>query len=579
MDWRKSAAEIVKLKQLVRLHLHFLVILLLSGCNLPAQWETEGNWVVSTSVPVYTQASFPDVQVSPILDNAGDSPGTPSPLYDTSNTQELSFWFNPALPDEIRKAVLLPENSLITDNPNDAHLLVDLGKENHTGYWTYALVAAFPTLKDSLTEEEVKLMWTGDAFGHRLIVSEETAHILSAWWGTNHLDAENSPLIIDEEEILVKLWEDTSMIAILPFENITPEMKVLYIDGISPLQKPMPVDEYFLNLPILISSTSDSVAELNTEIRFQSNRDESKMTVLAMTGVTGLVRATAAKMNQEGVLYPADVIGDWLRSADLTHVSNEVSFAEDCPAPDPYQEALVFCSDPDHIALLEDIGTDIVELSGDHLLDWGPDAFLDTLEMYEERNWKIFAGGKDLVQAEEPLLIENNGNKLAFLGCNGKGESFFNAAEEKPGNLHCDYDWMTEQIEKYTQEGYLVIVTLQYKEYYEYTPPYDQEQVFRQMAEAGAVIVSGSQGHQPQAIALLNGSLIHFGLGNLFFDQYGISEATGRGFVDRHIFYNGRYMNTELLTYKFEDFAQPRLTSDEERDALLEESFSTGFWE
>jgi poly-gamma-glutamate capsule biosynthesis protein CapA/YwtB (metallophosphatase superfamily) len=34
------------------------------------------------------------------------------------------------------------------------------------------------------------------------------------------------------------------------------------------------------------------------------------------------------------------------------------------------------------------------------------------------------------------------------------------------------------------------------------------------------VIVSGSQAHQPHGFEFYNGSLIHYGLGNLFFDQY-----------------------------------------------------------
>jgi predicted nucleic acid-binding protein len=54
------------------------------------------------------------------------------------------------------------------------------------------------------------------------------------------------------------------------------------------------------------------------------------LTVLAMTGVTALVRATASRMEAKGITYPARDIGDWLRQADVTHISNEVSFADAC---------------------------------------------------------------------------------------------------------------------------------------------------------------------------------------------------------------------------------------------------------
>ena len=36
------------------------------------------------------------------------------------------------------------------------------------------------------------------------------------------------------------------------------------------------------------------------------------MTILAMTGVTALVRATAYEMEQHGMTYPAQDIRDWL---------------------------------------------------------------------------------------------------------------------------------------------------------------------------------------------------------------------------------------------------------------------------
>ncbi len=39
------------------------------------------------------------------------------------------------------------------------------------------------------------------------------------------------------------------------------------------------------------------------------------------------------------------------------------------------------------------------------------------------------------------------------------------------------------------------------------------------MADAGAVIVSGSQAHMPADMEFDGTSLVHYGLGNLFFDQ------------------------------------------------------------
>ena len=45
-------------------------------------------------------------------------------------------------------------------------------------------------------------------------------------------------------------------------------------------------------------------------------------------------------------------MAEWLLEPDITHVSSEVSFAEDCPPPADYTTT-VFCSSPRYIELLE----------------------------------------------------------------------------------------------------------------------------------------------------------------------------------------------------------------------------------
>jgi poly-gamma-glutamate synthesis protein (capsule biosynthesis protein) len=49
-------------------------------------------------------------------------------------------------------------------------------------------------------------------------------------------------------------------------------------------------------------------------------------------------------------------------------------------------------------------------------------------------------------------------------------------------------------------------------------------------------------------------------------------------FIDRHVFYNGKYINTELLTYINEDYAQPRPMTEQERTQFLEKIFKVAGW-
>jgi len=353
----------------------------------------------------------------------------------------------------------------------------------------------------------------------------------------------------------------------------------LPIDGLSPIRKDFSPESYILNLPISLRSTTGAPQVDWNAIQIPAtNRDPARMTVLAMTGVTALVRGTAYAMEKKGITYPGKDVRDWLREADLTHVSNEVPFARDCPYPDPFQQGMRFCSDPRYIELLEDIGTDIVELTGDHFQDWGNQAMLFTLDLYRQRGWLYFGGGANLDEARQPLTITHNGNALAFIGCNAKGGGYAQAGPSHPGAVACGYDWMKSEIARLSAQGYLPIATFQHFEYYTYPAQPSQIKDFRSMAAAGAAIVSGSQAHQPQSFEFSKDALIHYGLGNLFFDQYDVSLATRQGFIDRHIFYDGRYISTELLPIIFIDYARPRPMMPDEETKLLKSVFSASGW-
>lgn len=248
---------------------------------------------------------------------------------------------------------------------------------------------------------------------------------------------------------------------------------------------------------------------------------------------------------------------------------------EACPFPDPSQEGLKFCARPEYITLLELIGTDLVELTGNHGKDFGPEPFLVTLGLYQARGWLTFGGGADLEAAFEPALVEHNGNRIAFLGCNWAGPSYAWAGPEEPGATPCDFERLLGQVRELRQAGYQPIFTFQWAELP--NPSEEQRAAFRAVVEAGAVIVSGSQAHQPQGFEFHAGGLIHFGLGNLFFDQMQ-SLPLRQEFLDRHVFYDGRHISTELLTAMLEDYAQPRPMTGQERHALLEGTFAASGW-
>jgi poly-gamma-glutamate synthesis protein (capsule biosynthesis protein) len=383
---------------------------------------------------------------------------------------------------------------------------------------------------------------------------------------------------VDAEQLLDTAWTESAW-AIIPFESINPKWKVLTVNGQSPIHKDFDVSEY----PLVVDFALEPAGIVDASSWTLSNYDPSKLTTVIMTGVTALVRATALTMELKGSTYPGEEIRDIFREADIAHVSNEIPFFTGCPYPKPEPGALVFCSDPKYMDLLTDIGTDVIELTGNHFADFGPQAMYETLDMYRANNIPYFGGGQDLQDSLKPALFEVNGNKIAFIGCNKPDVGRFpTATDYQPGAAPCDFEYLPQKINQLKAEGYVVISTFQWNESYDSKPAPEQKNDFRLMADSGASIVSGSQAHYAQMMEFYDGAFIHYGLGNLFFDQMGDQDwmpaGIRREFFDRYVIYDGELASVELITALLEDYSRPRIMSQEERAGFLQEYFYYSDW-
>lgn len=532
--------------------------------------------------------SFQEPTRTPFQPVLPTQPPTPSPVPPTPTpepVQIITAWLDPALPDGMRDALELPPGTQVTTVEAESNVQIGALRGEAQSTWVYVVAAAFPTLQQEIPLDELQRAWRGEAgdlFTGSLLLEPSTRAALAARWG------EPSAVRISElsaPELLDAAWSQRDDLAIVPFDALEPRWKLLPVDGFSPLERNQDFSSYPLTVRFGISGSAEALQLLDQQMGGASllpegNYDPARLTTLVMTGVTALARATGYKMDTLGTTYPGRDIRDWLVLADITHISNEVSFNPDCPAPNYYDTDMQFCSRPHYLELLEYIGTDVVELSGNHNNDYGREASLYSLERYAELGWKVFAGGANLEDARRPALLEHNGNRFAFLGCNPAGPPNAWATDTLPGAAPCeDYGWLLEEIRRLRGEGYLPIVTLQYFEIYYERPSDHQERNFKALVDAGAVIVSGSHAHYPQSMAFHNGSFIHYGLGNLFFDQMDIPVVgTRREFIDQHTFYAGRHVQTELLTALLEDYSRPRPMTDDERAEFLTEMYSASDW-
>jgi capsule synthesis protein PGA_cap len=486
---------------------------------------------------------------------------------------------------------LIASGYVQVDAPENAVVQFTVGENPDAVLTTqviYALVAPFQTVPDAVAWNDLKAFWLGQSDSLPPFEAQPTlvvpVEVIFPMVTLLDKHAETVQFTDKEGKVGSGLYEQISIVpdvmTILPFDQLEPRWKVLTIDGLSPLDKSLNVDAYPLKLTVGVTaddSVRDTVIGLLEPDWQTTNRDPSKISSVVMTGVTALTRSTAWYIENEGADFPSLNIAPFFADHDILHVSSEVSFTPKCPPPDLFAEK--FCAKPSYLDVLTLIGVDIVELTGNHNNDFGINADLFTLDLFDQTGIPFYGGGRNVEEAMKPhILTTPDGTRVAFVGCNSTGPFPAYATAETPGAAPCgDWAWIKQAIHdlKANNLADVVIATVQYHESQSYTPEEQQVPDFAALADAGADIVSGSQAHVPQGFLVTPTSFIHYGVGNLFFDQMDFIENR-QMFADKHILYGGRHISTVLFTGIIEDYSQPRPMTPQERADFLKLIFSAG---
>ncbi len=493
------------------------------------------------------------------------------------SAESLNVRINPAVPSDIQEILSAEIN--IVSGEDQADCRIDLASEPNLQNtddlirWVYVLVAPYPTTTDEISLHAIQKVWHGenDAAVSQLVMDDATRGVFSEIWG----DADsNTVKVLSKESLLPETWQKEAVWAIIPFEAMDPRWKMIRVDGSCPFDLDFNPEHYALSAVWQIQAQNEK-----KPCKFplpESNFNREKLTTLTLTGTTAMVRQLAYHLETDGLLYPVKNIAAVLSASDITHISNEVSFSPDCPPAVPLRREARFCSDPRYIRILEAIGADVIELTGNHVLDWGAEPFLYTLDLYYKKGYQVYGGGLNAEQSQEPVFFEHHGNRIAMLGCNAIGPENILAGPDTPGAAPCDLEKMTQQITDLQEDGWQVVVTFQHLEWPYYDVPPLQSHDFYAIAKAGPVIISGSQAHIPQGMTFVGKTFIHFGLGNLLFDQ--MSDVERDSFFDRHYFYDGHYIGNVLETIRLVNYSQPRFLQTDERESFLRLIFDTCSW-
>lgn len=459
------------------------------------------------------------------------------------------------------------------------------------------------TIKKAIQEQQKEISGTVQVSVVSALKQKDTAAALEAYVPVTHMYATRQKVNADElaiakvfvpadtDEVIraaiaKTLGSDTSQLAKLETELATlkpTEIAFVPVSQLSANVKLLALDDaYYLDtfqdgaVFRTVTFTGENAANLTG---LKLNNLLSKDTVLKtnMTGVTAFTREMLRKLNSVGdPKYFSQKIGPFLADADITHVSNEVSFKDNCQ-----YHSIIFCSDSRFIEALQASGVDVVELTGNHNNDVGHEYNTATIKRYHELGWKTIGGGLNAAEAAKPYIADLKQSKVAFLAYNYPDSPNGGAIAKatSAGANSFDFDRIATEITSTKEQADFVIVNVQFWECYAYPDGYleypqcdgpipDQKEVFRKLVDLGANMVIGSSAHQPQTYETYKNAPIYYGLGNLYFDQT-YWPGTERGIVLTHYFADGKLLQTKLSPTVYHKELQTRLMDDQEAVSLL----------
>lgn len=211
---------------------------------------------------------------------------------------------------------------------------------------------------------------------------------------------------------------------------------------------------------------------------------------------------------------------DITNGADIFYLNHEYTVSERGEAL--AGKLYTFRAQPERMALLTEMGTDLVSLANNHIYDYGEEAMLDTMDYLDEAGIPYVGGGRNLAEAERPAYFIVNGMKIGFVAASNAELTLYTpaAGEDSAGILEAYDTTLYDQViaDAAKECDYLIAYihwgpedTNQYAEY--------QTAQGKEFLDAGADIVVGGHPHVLQGMEYMDGKPVIYSMGDFWFND------------------------------------------------------------
>ncbi len=346
------------------------------------------------------------------------------------------------------------------------------------------------------------------------------------------------------------------IVTVLPWSQMTPNLKALQVNGIRPNQP-----EYPLQTQLTLTAVPGMETAVSQLLPLLQNALQPAPVVhLAAVGDIMLDRGLGYNLQQGYLTYPFAKVSHLFHAADITVGNVESALGS---GGEPMPKAYPFRAPPEAAEALALAGFDVVSLANNHGMDYGAETLLEGIDLLKAAGVQPIGAGANRAEARAPYITEVNGLTMAFLGYVNvpvEARSAFDvrtwdATETAPGLAWGEPDVVAEDVTAVRPQADLVVVVLHSGYEYVEEPSEPQAAIARAAIDAGADLVIGHHAHILQGIEFYNGGVIVYGLGNFAFEIDGDpSTAILNVWLDE----NG-VRELELIPATIQFGGQPRL--------------------
>ena len=259
-------------------------------------------------------------------------------------------------------------------------------------------------------------------------------------------------------------------------------------------------------------------SDINNDEAVSETSKTAASVTLSFAGDVHFSELVLQNYDKNGILAIVDEeMLSHMQKSDLFMLNHEFVFSNRGEPMEDKEYTLK--NDPKYVKILQELGTDVVGIANNHILDFGQEAFLDTLDTLDGANIPYAGGGRNLSEASAPVVQTINGQTFAIFAATRVSPSAnWYAGKNHPGILQTyDATTLNKEIEDANGKYDHVIVFVHWGVERVEIPEDYQRSLAKGYIDAGADLIIGAHPHVLQGFEYYKGVPICYSLGNYLF--------------------------------------------------------------